>query len=79
MPAQSTIKVDVISSVSGLEPVQLPNGDTIPAGKPLTAPSNVNVVGVATVGILSSTDITCTSISAQSFVGDGSGLTNLPK
>lgn len=74
----SKIKVDIVSNRSDDGPPSLPNGATIPAGKPLIAQGSVNIVGVATVGIVSSVDISCETINASTFVGDGSGLTNLP-
>lgn len=43
----------------------------------LTAFGSVNIAGVATVGIISSTNVSCTNINSQSLVGDGSGLTNI--
>ena len=51
-------------------------GATIPSGSTLTVSGNYNISGVATVGFLTASNVTAGVITATSFVGDGSGLTN---
>lgn len=58
----SKITVNTLSNNEGTGPITFPKGIGLAANQTLTA-SNVNVTGVAT---------------ATSFVGNGSGLTNLP-
>ena len=77
MAQQSAIRVDSIVDLSGTGPVNLPNSAIIPDGGVLKANGNVNV-GVATVGVLTTTSLNASTVTASSFVGDGSQLTGLP-
>lgn len=78
MPAQSAVRVNSIVNLDGTGPVELTYGATIPAGNPLTAQGNVNITGVSTISTVSSTSLNASTITAQSFVGNGSQLTGLP-
>lgn len=73
----SKIKVNSIVDRLDEGPPELTFGATIPTGQVLKANGNLNV-GVATVGILSATTLNASSVTANSFVGDGSRLTGLP-
>lgn len=78
MPLQSAVRVDSIVDLAGTGPVELTYGATVPSGNTITAQGNVNLTGVATVGVVSSTSLTATTVTATSFVGNGSALTGLP-
>ena len=78
MALQSAVRVDSIVDLAGTGPVELTYGATIPPGEVLEVQGNINLTGVTTVGQLSSTNLTATTIVANSFVGDGSELTGLP-
>lgn len=58
----SQIQVDSIQSESG-GPVQVSFGATIPSGQTLVVSGDLSVAG---------------NLTATTFVGDGSGITNLP-
>ena len=60
---QSKIKVDSIEAYEPLGPVVVSYGATVPSGQQFSVNGGVNIVGVVT---------------ASSFVGDGSTLTNIP-
>jgi hypothetical protein len=77
MADKSKVNVDSIVNLSGTGAVTLSNSATIPNGGRLTINGNLNV-GVATVSTLSASDINATTITATSFVGDGSQLSGLP-
>ena len=77
MPSQ--IRVDSITDVSGSGPVQLSYGATVPSGQLLNVQGNLNISGIATVGFLTAKNANITGVvTATSFVGNGSGLTNMP-
>lgn len=78
MALQSAIRVDSIVDLAGTGPVELPYGVTVPAGNTITAQGNVSLSGIVTFGNVSSTSLTATTITAKSFVGNGSALTGLP-
>ena len=79
MPAlQSAIRVNSIVNLTNDGPVEFVNGVTVPAGQTLVAQGDVNVSGVSTVSNIVGTSINATTITAGSFSGDGSGLTNIP-
>jgi len=58
----SVIKVDSLVNSSDTGPVIIEQGGTIPPGQSLNANGNINITGI---------------ITATSFVGDGSNLTDL--
>lgn len=58
----SVIKVDSLVSSSDTGPVILEKGGSIPSGQSMTVNGSINVTGI---------------ITATSFTGDGSNLTNL--
>ena len=60
---QSKIKVDSIEAYEPIGPVVVSYGATVPLGQQFSVNGGVNIVGVVT---------------ASSFVGDGSALTNIP-
>ena len=77
MPSQ--IRVDTIVDLNATGPVELTYGATIPAGQKLQLGGNINISGVSTVGFLSASDVNVSgTVTATSFVGDGSGLQGVP-
>lgn len=78
MPLQSAVRVNSIVNLAGTGPVELTYGATIPSGGVLNAQGNLNIIGVSTISTVSSTTLTASTISAQSFVGNGSQLVGLP-
>ena len=78
MALQSAVRVNSIVNLAGTGPVELTYGATIPTGEILSSQGNVNLTGVSTVSTVSSTDLNATTVTASSFVGDGSQLTGLP-
>ena len=77
MPSQ--IRVDSITDLNGTGAVTLSYGASIPSGQLLNVQGNVNISGIATVGFLTAKNANVTGvITATSFVGSGSGLTNVP-
>ena len=72
----SKIKVNSIVNLNGDSAPELTYGATIPSGYTLAVNGNYNSSGVATVGFLTASNVTAGVITATSFVGDGSGLTN---
>ena len=76
MPSQ--IRVDSITDLNGTGATQLTYGATLPSGSRLNVQGNVNISGVSTVGLLSATNVSVSGIvTATSFIGDGSGLSNI--
>lgn len=73
----SKIKVNSIVDRLDEGPPELTFGASIPSGQVLNANGNVNV-GVATVGVLSTTSLNASIVSASTFIGDGSQLSGLP-
>ena len=73
----SILRVNSIVNLGGTGPVTLPNGAIIPSEGVLNINGNMNV-GVVTIGVVSSTNLRATTITASRFVGDGSQLTGLP-
>lgn len=75
----SKLKVNSVTNLTETSSVILVKGATIPTGYEL----NVNG-GVNSTGILTATNLTLTAdanvgvVTASSFEGDGSGLTDLP-
>jgi len=63
MSINSKIKVDSIEAYDPAGPVTISYGATVPSGSTFTVNGNVNASGIVT---------------ATSFVGNGSGLTNIP-
>jgi len=78
MPLQSAVRVNSIVNLEGTGPVELTYGATIPSGGVLNAQGNVNITGVSTISTVSSTTLNASTVSAQSFVGNGSQLIGLP-
>lgn len=74
----SKIKVNSVSNRLDEGAPEFTYGATVPSGNTITAQGNVNLSGISTVGVLSSTSLTATTITATSFSGNGSGLTGLP-
>ena len=73
------IRSDSIVSNNGNFPVEFTKGATLPSGSQLNVQGNINATGISTVGSLSATGINVTGVmTATTFVGDGSGVTNLP-
>lgn len=69
------IKTNAVVGSTGNNSVNLSNGFS--AGT-LTAEGNINLSGISTVGVLSSTSLNATTITVSSLSGNGSGLTNIP-
>ena len=63
MSVNSKIKVDSIEAYDPIGSVDIPYGAIVPSGATFTINGGMSISGVAT---------------ATSFVGDGSGLTNIP-
>ena len=78
MAQQSTVRVNSIVSLYGTGPVELPYGAIIPSGGVLNTPGNVNITGVTTIATINASNISASTVSASSFVGDGSQLSGLP-
>jgi len=77
MPSQ--IRVDSITDVNGTGAVTLSYGASIPSGQLLNVQGDLNISGIATVGFLTAKNANIIGvITATSFVGNGSQLTNVP-
>ena len=77
MPSQ--IRVDSITDVNGTGAVTLSYGASIPSGQLLNVQGDLNISGIATVGFLTANNANIIGvITATSFVGNGSQLTNVP-
>ena len=74
----SQIRVDQITNVDGSGAPELTYGATLAAGSQFELSGNINIPGIATVGFLTSTNMTVGVLTATSFVGDGSQLTGVP-
>ena len=72
------LKVDSIRNRNDDGPPSLVKGASIPSGGTLGISGNISVIGVSTVGFLTAQHVTVGVVTANSFVGDGSGLTALP-
>jgi len=73
------IKSDSLVNSNATDAVNLPLGASIPSGKKLNLQGNANFAGISTVGFLSATNANIVGIvTATSFIGDGSGLINVP-
>lgn len=73
----SQIRVDQVVDIVGTGAPELTYGATIPAGGIFSSSGNLNISGIATVGVITSTNMSTGVVTATSFVGDGSQLTNL--
>ena len=72
------IKVDSITDRNNSGQPTLTYGATLPSGSRLNVQGNVNLTGISTVGLLSATNAVVSGIvTATSFIGDGSGLSNI--
>jgi hypothetical protein len=74
----SKIKVNSISNRLDEGPPELSNGAILPSESSLTVSGGLNLTGISTVGDISATNIDASTVTASSFVGDGSQLTGLP-
>lgn len=74
----SKIKVNSISNRLDEGAPELTYGATVPTGGILSASGNVNLTGISTIGTVNATNINATTVSATSFIGDGSQLSGLP-
>lgn len=75
----SKIKVNYVVNKNEDGPVEFTKGVTIPAGVGLDIQGNINITGVATFGQYNVTNMNVAgTITANNFVGNGSGLSNLP-
>tara|TARA_Y100000004_G_scaffold23561_1_gene23902 strand:- start:6316 stop:6606 length:291 start_codon:yes stop_codon:yes gene_type:complete len=72
------LRVNSIVNRSDDGAIELPYGASFPAGTLLTVNSNASISGIATIGILTSTNMNSGVVTATSFRGDGSGITALP-
>ena len=73
----SQVRVDQITNLNGDGATELVYGATIPSGQPFNVGGDLNITGVTTVGFLTAQNATVGVITANKFVGDGSGLTGL--
>ena len=71
------LKVDSIRNRNDDGPPSLLKGASIPSGGLLNVSGDLNITGVTTVGFLTAQNATVGVITANEFVGDGSGLTGL--
>ena len=81
MSVNSKIKVDAITSYDPPnQAVQLTQGATVPNGQTLTINGDMNLgSGTINTGVISGTNITATgAVSATSFSGDATNISNLP-
>lgn len=74
----SKIKVNSVSNRLDEGPPDLTYGATIPPGSAISGEGNLSLSGISTVGVVSTTSLTATTINASSFSGNGSELTGLP-
>jgi hypothetical protein len=75
----SVLRVQQLMNEAGTGPVEFTKGATLPSGSQLNVQGNINATGISTVGSLSATGINVTGVmTATTFVGDGSGVTNIP-
>ena len=73
------LKVNTITDRNNSGSPLLSYGATLPSGSQLNVQGNINATGISTVGSLSATGINVTGVmTATTFVGDGSGVTNIP-
>jgi|GEM_PF-2210615 len=73
------IRSDSIVNKNGDGSIQFSNGAVAAEGQPIIVQGNLNISGIATVGFLTAKNANITGvITATSFVGDGSQLTNIP-
>jgi len=75
----SKIKVNYLVNKNEDGPVEFTKGATIPAGQRYDINGDVSVSGIVTVSQLNTTNMNVGgTITANSFIGDGSSLGNLP-
>ena len=72
------LRVNSIVNRSDDGAIELTYGASFPAGTLLTINSNANISGIATIGIVTSTNMNSGVLTATSFRGDGSQLSALP-
>ena len=72
------LRVNSIVNRSDDGAIELTHGASFPSGTLLTVNSNANITGVATIGIITSTNMNSGFVTATSFRGDGSQITSLP-
>ena len=73
----SQVRVDQITNLNGDGATELVHGATVPSGQPFNVSGDLNITGVTTVGFLTTQNATVGVLTANEFVGDGSGLTGL--
>jgi len=71
------LRTDSITNKTGDGSVNLDQGATIPSDKNIVSSGNINATGISTVGFLSVTNASVGIVTATTFVGDGSGLTQI--
>ena len=71
------LRVTSITNKNDSGSVELSQGVVIPSGQSLSVSGNHNIIGVATVGFLTASNVTAGVITATSFAGDGTNLTNI--
>jgi len=74
----SRIKVNSIVNRFDTGAPIFPYSAVIPPGGTLTVNGSINTVGVSTLQSIQADTVLSQTITATSFVGDGSGLTGLP-
>ena len=72
------LRVNSIVNRSDDGAIEFTKGATFPAGTSLNVESNANILGIATVGVITATHMTAGIVTATSFVGNGSQLTSIP-
>ena len=74
----SKIKVNSIVNRLDEGPPELSNGALLPSDSLLIVSGSVNIAGVSTIASVNASNISASTVSASSFVGDGSQLMGLP-
>jgi len=71
------VRVDSLTNKNDDGPIEVPSGVSVDSGE-LAVNGKINITGVTTVGFLTAQHVTIGVVTAITFVGDGSGLTNIP-
>ena len=73
----SQIRVDQVVDVAGPGAPELTYGATLASGGTFDVSGNLNITGIATVGVVTATNVVAGFVTASNFAGDGSQLTGL--
>ena len=70
------VRVDSLTNKNNNGPVEVPSGLSVDVGE-LAANGNLYSTGITTVGFITTQHATVGVVTATTFIGDGSGLTNI--